>query len=376
MKNTNPKAKFHTKRLVALMLSVVMLFSAATATLLAVSAHEMSISDVFDFKPIYYVNAEDSSCKVAASDGENAVININVAEAGYYSMFVSKNKTDGSIPHIAMFDENETILNFSYANEFGSMLRMFLEPGVTQVEITYSSYSEKLDAIFCVVHEDSLLDDFNLDNVTDLPLGTEVVVAPEETKTFRIKNDGDWMTNFICSQGAALSVEVFDANFTSVGYEESFMYNNFGICKYIEMNPTKTEYFYVKLYNHNPEDAIFAYLTEKDMEKYTNNALVENTPAVFNCPQYMDEFYGFCSYVFTPEETREYDFEFITDSKASVELYMNDLDNLNTPVVMETNLKFNGNGAIKGVELSEGHTYSIFIGATLAAEGTTTVIIK
>ena len=73
MKNTNPKAKFHTKRLVALVLSVVMLFSAATATLLSVSAHEMSTSDVFDFKPIYYVNAEDSSCKVAASDGENAV---------------------------------------------------------------------------------------------------------------------------------------------------------------------------------------------------------------------------------------------------------------------------------------------------------------
>ncbi len=376
MKETKHNASKIFKISLIISLAVLMIMSTATV---AWATGQLNNVFLFDETEQETVTFDMTAGQGAISDmviptHAVGIVNVNVEEEGYYEMSASKNETTGGLIRFYALDENGEAANFADFCEDESVIIMFLDKGVHQFEIPNEYYTGEAKFAFNVVACDEFIESFDVKGITALELGDEAKLQPEETKVFEIKNTKDGYTNFVSAEGDNLSVQMFDANFTSCGYDSSEIYETGGIYQYVSMNDRFSDVFFAVVSNESEKEVTVKYISELELFCGDSEEIALNTP--IQLADQEDWGHGECIFRFTADETRTFDLTFKSDAEITLDLLARDIKDYD-PVVADCEFTVtNGTFTVGDVSLEEGVTYAIIIHAETDTYGDVELTVK
>lgn len=289
----------------------------------------------------------------------DVLIDVNVEQDGYYKVYVSEDANTGNIPIISKFDENGMAVEYSSLKENSSDLMMYLEEGVHNFGISNNSFDNNAEYYFNAELCDDFMQSFDSYEIIPIDFYTEVSLNPKETKVFKIENTKDDYTNFICAKGEGLSVEIFDDNLVSCGYDSSELSESEEVCQYVVMRENATDDFFAVVSNNSDKEVTVSYNTDLEVVCKDRRILELNTPVSL---MEENEFYtGQGLFRFIPDETREYEFNFASFTDCDIHLILRNMVDYSDVAVEESGAITNGTLTIKNVTLEKGKTYVVIV---------------
>lgn len=364
-----------------LVLAVFAIVLAIAATVIAVSAEypvlkpdsdtagESTIStpdeliDEYNRKnqPVLYaINANDIGIeKMVIPVRTDALIDVHIAEDGYYKVFASQDANTGCIPIILKYDENGVVTEHSSPKEDSSVLMMYLQKGDYNFSISNNSFNDDAQYYFNAELCEKYIESFDFKNAVPIDFYTEVKVKPAETKVLKIENTKDSYTNFVCAEGDSLSVEIFDGNLVSCGYDSTKSTSKGGICQCVVMHESGTDFYYAVVSNSSQQEVTVTYETDlrvyckdcRTLEPDTPTPLSEDTNCVW----------GQGVFWFTPDETKEYDFSFASFTDVEITLLVRDMNDYSNIAFEQTGHIRNGSLSFDDITLEKGTDYAVII---------------
>ena len=333
----NKKTNF--KRAMAIVLSAVTIMSAATVAVFAVSADFTGNKTVqCKFQSIVTENGIDKIAIPAFGEG---VVDINIKEDGYYTMSVWDDGTRSSDIITLLYDDKGEMLDiYDNIRENDTVYNHFFEKGDYQLVILNKSYDKELVTSLKVESYDDYVKNFDTKSATPLVPGTDEIIKANETKTFKIENEKTDKDYYIFAEGECVSVQVYDGNFNSMGYDSTALFTKGRVEQYVYNGEERKDEFYAVVTNQSAEDVLVSYLAEDEYYSAITEAVSLNTPVTTDEGYFDSNSYNCHKRIsFTPDKTRDYEIIFapgIYDYVVTVYDYETDeliekyADNVNT----------------------------------------------
>ena len=311
--------------------------------------------------PVYYKLTADNGgvSDMVVPARRDVYIEVAVDKEGYYKIYITADANTGNIPTICKFDESGVAVQYSSQKENESVLMMYLEKGIHSFGFFNASFDNDARYYFNAEHCDDLLVSVDSDDIIPIDFYTDVKLKPAETKVLSIENTKDSYTNFICAEGVGLSVEIFDGNLVSCGYDSSDINEPGGICQYVVMRENGTDRFFAVVSNASDKEINVSYKT--DLQVACRDCRNIKLNAAMPLAEDGGFYVGQGLFCFTPDKTREYEFSFASFTDAEIKLTLRDMIDYSCISVEESGFISNGTLIMGNLLLEEGKTYVVII---------------